>query len=930
MIFSKFFKSSWQSKDSNTRITSINDELDPQDSAQEKTLLTLAYNDDVELVRRAALIKLNSFEHWLTASNTNNNKAVKQYALLQVEAIITGQSEQKLTLDQKTALLDQELSKGLFEAWLKAETDPTFVVSLFKQLDKPQLLVTIFKQHQQDDVQTALLALTDDIAVLEKLAKHATVSVQNAINDKISTLKDLEERPLKLTKQLQLILAKFQALKDVSDYQQYLDKKDSLASEWQQANKKNDCLTDELINANQAKYEAIEQQLVKTFRVKAEAFEQQKIADQLSQDKIQAHQELSESLNQFEQQLTDSIFNNKIINQEAIHTQLSQLSAAIDESALIDQQDKVTFKQQVTLLSNKLNSLPQIAESVSEATYLISKAGQLKVPEDILQLNEQQALFNEWQSQWKITYKKAVGVLPQSILTAYQEITNNWQEKTQPLLQQQNKLFSQTKQKLQDIKRLVNSGKFKPVFGIFKKVQKDLTKLSSIQLDRISRDLEFAEQKIAELSDWEHYIATPRKQSLLEKVQQLVDNPLDNPKVQADLVKEYRNSWNQLGHADENIDQQLNESFNQYCEQAFAPCRQFYAEQEKLRQNNFVKRESILKDFEALIVNLKSSETDLKSLDRQTNQLKQQWRNAGEVDRVKYQKLNRRYNELLSPLSSAISEYNQANVDQKKLLLNQAKTWLQHEDISNAIEQAKSLQQKWKLIGPGNAKADNALWKEFREVNDAIFQRRNSQRDQQQAEQQKLCSSFQDKIDKVLTNTDKQSISSISQCLNELIAVQDEVSQDSALKPIGKQVSQLIKSFKSDKILIEKRIESHQLDIAINVLRQLPENSFNDIAEYETLNTSWKKRFVKYNSAQQDINYSRHDLTILLEIISSKDSPNTDKERRLELQLSLMQQQMQHRVETDKFSLFEQWLASGELSINENSLIERVILVLKH
>ena len=49
------------------------------------------------------------------------------------------------------------------------------------------------------------------------------------------------------------------------------------------------------------------------------------------------------------------------------------------------------------------------------------------------------------------------------------------------------------------------------------------------------------------------------REQLLAEIKHLAETPLDNPSKQANKVKEYRKTWNSLGHADEEIDKKLNE-----------------------------------------------------------------------------------------------------------------------------------------------------------------------------------------------------------------------------------------------------------------------------------------------------------------------------------------------------------------------------------
>ena len=74
MIFSSFFKTkaNWQHKDATVRITAINDELSASNSEQLGILTELIQQDVSDLVRRAALIKVASFDSYLEASHKNS------------------------------------------------------------------------------------------------------------------------------------------------------------------------------------------------------------------------------------------------------------------------------------------------------------------------------------------------------------------------------------------------------------------------------------------------------------------------------------------------------------------------------------------------------------------------------------------------------------------------------------------------------------------------------------------------------------------------------------------------------------------------------------------------------------------------------------------------------------------------------------------
>ena len=86
MIFSKLFnnKAKWQHKNSNVRIESITNDLAIDAAKDREILITLLNNDDNELVRRAALLKLHSFALYLQASQENSHAKLKEFAYQQI------------------------------------------------------------------------------------------------------------------------------------------------------------------------------------------------------------------------------------------------------------------------------------------------------------------------------------------------------------------------------------------------------------------------------------------------------------------------------------------------------------------------------------------------------------------------------------------------------------------------------------------------------------------------------------------------------------------------------------------------------------------------------------------------------------------------------------------------------------------------------
>lgn len=967
MIFNLFSsKSNWQHKDSNVRIAAVNEELTTNNSDDKATLLNLLNEDKSELVRRAVLLKFNDFDRFLTASLKNNNESIQVFAQKKIKDILSGTHSISLSIDDKQALLDesiasrkegkeQRLEHSLLVFWLEQESNPILVNRLFKILAEnrnySQFLIQIFSKKQCPEIQKSLLTANvkelTDVTLLNKLMKKAVnKEVITLINERLTKINEKKEKPKRVLKHVQLLLSKLLALKDQSDYSHYLVHKNLLGMEWQQSLSEISCLNEEDQNTLLVKFEKITEQLNQIFAPKEEAYQQKLIEEKLQKDKELAKDSFNSRINELNKKITTAVFEGQnadieLINQNEFNNSLTKLSEDINESVL-NNTEQNDFLKQVIQLEKRLTQLPEIASSVSEATYLISKISQITLPQSLSDFNERYQMYQDWQHSYNDVNKKAYGVLPQSIVDAHNEITKLWQNGIKPFQLEQKKLFDQTKKKLNDLKRLLNSGKYKVCFGLFKGVSENIEYLSSKQKQQIQRDFENVSKKMAEISDWEHYIATPRKQELLLEINNLIATPLDDLNAQADKVKQFRKTWNLLGHADESIDKELNNQFNIACEQAFAPCRLFYAEQDKVRATHLIERKEILalaKEYAEVLKTEQDEQKsiDFKSLDGKLNTLNQRWQKAGEVDRQAYQKVFKQYKNAIQPIKNAIKTFHEANGLQKKTLIENAEQQLLVENIFQAIENVKQLQQDWREVGFAGSHQEYKLWQKFREVNDQVFAKREQEKSKQEAVLADISGEFNARFESI-----KDTISDNNNDVDKHSYIQAKVEAEALLKqvlakkPVIKSIATEIEDFliriNKEVISINKTEERKVWQSLFKLFEKIindplfnSEEVITNDNDYKLLNSFWQKRVIEQlkvkNLAEID---KRADKTLELEILAQVKSPSELANRRMVIQVQLMQDQMQSKDEIDLSELVVDWLSLGKLTETDLGLVNRL------
>ena len=941
MIFDKFttlFRSKWQHKDANIRIQAI-EEADPSNSEDRKMLSLLLAEDASDNVRKSALLKFDDLELYLAQMATNSSKTVKSFAEKQIHVILQSQHQQTLSSAQKKQLLDAKLSKALVESWLESEQDADTVIALYQYLAKPQLLTSVFAAKQNSKIQAFLVSQTDDINRLEKLAKKSEqADIVEQINDKITGLKRAKEKPEQLRKQIQLLLAKLLALKEASDYPVMLTKREALNSEWQLVEPDLGYLPQAEKDQFVEKYHHIDQQLSKLFAVKREAYEQAQIAEQAEQQKQLFIENCSQALAQLNETIANAVLNSEELDADKYLNQLDSLANQLGQSILSDAEQQSLLKQ-IDKVRAKLAQLPLIIESAQRATSLISRLAQLVLPENLTELNHLLPQFEQWQQEWRDVVSKADGIIPQSLLSAQDEINQQWQQQLAPLRSEQKQLFNQVQRKCADIKRLINQGKFNSIFGIFKGVEQGFVELSGQQQQRLQKDYDFIANQIAELADWEHYVATPKKQELLASINQIVEKPLEDIQAQASKVKAYRSQWMTLGHADDELEKELNQAFNQACELAFAPCRAFYAEREAERVENQKARQQIIEQAKQLVFQL-DADQDFKALEGAVNKINQQWRSAGEVDRQEYKTLQAEFNQVLAPVKQNIANYHQANQALKESLIVKAQALADNDDVFAAIKQVKQLQQDWKAIGYAGQRFENKLWQQFRQANDIIFAKRTQHQASVKQAQQAQQNAFEQSLEKLLTQVDQASDNSELQEL--LVQAKSLYQQARATKPTIKEHLVKLQSVieRTEQIIDNVRVTTLRKNWqqVVNVLKVVIENQehssddqqIQQSADFLALPKSWQKKLVASQlsllaPADSEV---RAKYTLMVEIAAGRPSPEQYQAQRLNVQVTMMQEQMQSSGTLDTADYFWQWLKLGRLTASDHGYFERITDIL--
>lgn len=239
----------------------------------------------------------------------------------------------------------------------------------------------------------------------------------------------------------------------------------------------------------------------------------------------------------------------------------------------------------------------------------------------------------------------------------------------------------------------------------------------------LSRQLLQLDEKLNELKQWKDYAVAPKRLELIAKMESLIGST-EGPRALADRIKQLQQEWRTIGKGIVSEAPEEWERFQQASQTAYQPCREHFEAQAKLRQQNLDKRKTVLERLIAFEATQNGDNPDWRLLADVLNDAPREWRRNFPVDREAGHALQEDFEGAMGRLQAKLDTWHVSNVADKQSLIKRARYLLTQEDGREAIDAVKRLQVLWKETGPAPGAQSQSLWNEFREVCDAIYQKR--------------------------------------------------------------------------------------------------------------------------------------------------------------------------------------------------------------
>ncbi|MDT0594046.1 DUF349 domain-containing protein [Glaciecola petra] len=946
MIFKKLFAPTYTSDDPNVRIESL-DKLDVTKEKDKSIVHELAFNDASDKVKIAALKHLNSFVLWVKTAETTSSAMIKKNAQQQCYELV----EQPHVVDDKLfkAYISEMKNKSVLQHLLfnciRLNEDKFLSMNTLLNIDSERVTKKYFAEKADVEQQLAIIEKTEDEKLLHRFMKQAkNMTVELAVKEKLEHLDWLKQQPIQVKQRAVLINALLLKLKDVDDYATLKSELDKQITDFESLKNKFAYLSEQDAAELSTKYLSLKNTAQLKLQTLAESHNKELAAKKLNDDihKLtlsceQISEQIELCISEVESDVTAQI---KIF-ERAISTASEELSnlksQSLDSSrtnevdrisALIDEnrrvlmhlpESKLIVTQNIQVLAKARELLDNVEQNAVTKTSLDDKP-------DIATARTLETEFSQLQKAFKENIESQKVNLPKQTKQAFSQE----EKRFRGILHKINANFKQherkIEQKLRVVNRLIVDGKYKPAISTFHHTKLLINKvlgdnLGEIRFKRIAKLYDSTLQEVEKLQDWQAYVAQPRKPALLIQARELVLSKFVDGYERAEAVKRLRQEWSSFGHLYTDEDDQLNTEFDVVLEQAFAPCREFFAKIETQRQENAKSAQRIIDEAKQL--DFASLE---QALHKKLSQLRQAFRSIVDLDKKEATILNREFNKAIRPLTQAIEKEQADNAARKNELLKAASRLENMDDLQQAVNEAKKLQFQWKTIGFAGKGKDNQLWHAFREKNDAIFGKFHQVVNKKQAEQDQALRAVENEINEISIKIDSSraitDLEFFEQSFAELETHFRSLAENSQ-KKVHKKIQNLSTSFHSAVKKFNQERENTQLKSLFECLQSADQAIF--LKESEKLPSKYRTwalgNFEKHPLLGK---YDHKSLLMVLSILVDKQdiADNIDlKALKKQVQLALMTAKLQGERMPNKEDVLKHWTSLGAIKKADKDLL---------
>ena len=408
--------------------------------------------------------------------------------------------------------------------------------------------------------------------------------------------------------------------------------------------------------------------------------------------------------------------------------------------------------------------------------------------------------------------------------------------------------------------------------------------------------------------DISSFATNPKRDELVNKIKKIADNPLKNPRKQADEIHKVQAQWQALDQTSKTASQKQWNIFRSYIDKAWLPCGDFFDELNKQKLVNASKKQQVTQDLNEFVQKNINRFPTIRILRNKLRKFEDSWNTHAPVRDDAFRKLKSDFMDAKKPILDEIKKQNE-QIKLKKEQIIESVSKINSEDMDENISKYMNLKKDWDVLDRLPHKLEKTLWKKFISSGDRFFEEQNKNKQLQL-----------DEIGLVLKDIKKYEIVD----LQEMLPKFDLVNKSKEYKSLQNQIVKLRNDEK------DKRNKA-----SINDLEKLFEYvaERKDSSDLTNLDNSYKEIFdYKFDSHSKD---EMLESCIRIEMICNVESLKKDEKIRNQIQLKILTEKFNKAQLTKKEEIllhiknFFLNLSISKVGATEKNLWKRIIKAIK-
>ncbi|OUS24061.1 hypothetical protein A9Q99_26320 [Gammaproteobacteria bacterium 45_16_T64] len=904
-MFKKFFKPKWQSAKPQVRIQAINN-LNVDDGDDLHVLDLLAKGDVEASVRSIAYQRTRDTGKLLSYIQQEKDTSAQQAGIDHLLTLLDANDD---VLDSRLEVIVKGLdTQALASLVEKTKNQALGLMALEGIQDEPVLQLYSTKLSLSALRQASAERLESEVSLetVLKESKGKDKSVYRIVKNKLNVIHDAQKQLDNRDQQLEDLCKSVEALARFPFDPMYIAKLEHAKKQW---TRMQSYATDDIKQRFQRASELCRQVVDASTAEENEQREANQRLREAAQERMAACEQLEEAFTQISEKEALEAEDVPAVS-ALLRTQQVRWDEAAGVSAPAPDERK-RFNRALHELEKIISAVTALKEHGPELESVVNKMLDLVVQPSADTYKLKKA-FNRLSSaiSWPPSITKP------ELLVLRDKAASHFDHIQAELATKEKDAVEKLKGVLDNLRDETEQGHLKVANKLLKEANRHLKHLPIKQANAYQHKVRDLTVRVNELRDWQGYASAPKKEQLCESMEALVGSDMD-PQALANRVKRLQSEWKVLGASPDG--QAVWERFRKAADDAYEPCKEYFDNLSSVRSGNLASRKNVVEQIQGYLASLDWDGADWRAVNEVYEVAKQEWRRYSPVDRKDGKSVQDQFNGLLAQLRERLDQEFSRNEAKRKQLIETAEALVIQEDLRDAIDKAKGLQQQWKSVGLVSRREDTKLWRKFRGVCDQIFARREQEKQAASDERDKnltdalyLCEQMEQ-----LSESDMMDLDS---CRADFDKLQKKLSDISALPK--EQASDIKKRFSAasdaclsvfagaEKLKFQDQVAElwrkvalcDELEASVMSATQAESNLGDDVEwgselelpkgtegieqRYQQLISIAESGEPVADALLESNTEILKELTVLLEIEAGVDTPEEERPYRMELQVS--------------------------------------------